>query len=135
VLVYKKLNTSFQAMVQGRSFDGYQSLYQQTTSEFAVISSNINAVEKELLHERHNGVTTQICRGIRNLQQLEKKKLLVTAHSQAMDLKDCLGVEVKGIGDAGYLFETVESHRSAVFSLVESINEVLEEIQCEASDL
>jgi hypothetical protein len=135
VLVYKKLNTSFQAMVRSRNFDGYQLLYQQATSEFTVISANINAVEQELQNVRHEGTTAQICNGIRTLQQFEKKKLLVTAHSQATELKHCLGVDIQGWVESKGLVESFGSHQSALASIIESINDTLEEIHCEASDL
>jgi len=119
----------------------YPTLCAKVTASFSVLSDTINAVKSSLDQQHKRRDITEF---ITQLQKSEGEKLNLTAalHLERLRLRNSqLEMMSPSEGSIGYDDRTVKLLKNGIQSLeqnisgvVESINEVLEELRCIAAD-
>jgi len=130
-------------IIQQGNLDGYPDLCRRTTRRFSQLSSIVRAVE-EALKSNHRDIA--LANMVRRLQEKEKEKLLMTAalHLEVLRKKQAdlsiLSTEEEDKKtelerEAALLVEGAASYRTRLGALVGAINEVIEELRCELTEL
>ncbi|KAG8471059.1 hypothetical protein KFE25_009480 [Diacronema lutheri] len=133
---YSMFEQGFQAFLTELSAPRYEQICAQVTAEFSHISSAINAIEAALL-ERD---ALSLAKHVRALQALEKRKLSVTIEQQLVR-RELRVAELRSAVDNGAASNVGERReqegllRAGLAELVSDINDTLDEIQCELSEL
>ena len=126
----------------------YPALCAKVTATFSVLSDTINSVKSTLLNNddknnnKNNNQHTDITNVITQLQKAECEKLNLTAalHLERLRLRNSeldaalmnVGEGMKGDDDktVQLLKDGIQSLETKVSSVIESINDVLEELRC-----
>ena len=128
----------------------YPALCAKVTATFSVLSDTINSVKSTLLNnnDKNNNKNQRrdITNGITQLQKAECEKLNLTAalHLERLRLRNSeLDAALMNVGEGGMkgddddddktvqlLKDGIQSLETKVSSVIESINDVLEELRC-----
>ncbi|KAJ1634614.1 DNA repair REX1-B-domain-containing protein [Pavlovales sp. CCMP2436] len=133
---YAMFEEGFRRFLEELSAPQYERICAQVTTEFAHISGAINALEAAL-GECGADSLAKLARG---LQALEKRKLSVTVERQLVR-RELRVAELRSAVDAEAASLVGERHaqeellRAGLAELVGEINEVMDEVQCELTEL
>jgi hypothetical protein len=133
---YAMFEDGFNTFLDQLSAPRYEQLCAQVTAEFAHISGAINAIADAMDEQG----SAPLARMVRGLQGLEKRKLSVTVELQLVR-RELRVLELRAAVDEAAAELAPEKHaqsatlRSGLAELVGEINEVMDEIQCEVTEL
>jgi hypothetical protein len=130
VATYRRFDEGLRDVLRTGNFTMYPALCVQVTATFAVLSNTINAVR-----DANTGNTTkQLQQFLTQLQQNERDKLNYTAALHLEQIRQAGGGAEDDDGGSATtqnLFQTsIRSLRQQIATCVETINEILEELQC-----
>eukprot|EP00579_Thalassiosira_antarctica_P009247 CAMPEP_0201879470 /NCGR_PEP_ID=MMETSP0902-20130614/10334_1 /ASSEMBLY_ACC=CAM_ASM_000551 /TAXON_ID=420261 /ORGANISM="Thalassiosira antarctica, Strain CCMP982" /LENGTH=273 /DNA_ID=CAMNT_0048407293 /DNA_START=24 /DNA_END=845 /DNA_ORIENTATION=- len=141
VATYKVFEEGMSTILASGNMTNYPTLCAKVTASFSVLSDTINAVKSSLDQQHKRRDITEF---ITQLQKSEGEKLNLTAalHLERLRLRNSqLEMMSPSEGSIGYDDRTVKLLKNGIQSLeqnisgvVESINEVLEELRCIAAD-
>ena len=125
-------------MVSG-NITTYPNLCAKVTASFSVLSDTINAVKSSLEEDNENkddNGRKEITNFINQLQKSESDKLNLTAalHLERLRLRNLRVGDGDDDVTMKLLTEGIRSLETKIASVVESINEVLEELRCIAAE-
>lgn len=133
---YNMFEQGFRTFIDELSATRYEQVCAQVTSEFGHISGAINAIELALAERNAKG----LAKHVRGLQELEKRKLSVTVEQQLVR-RELRVAELRREVDPSAASTIDEKRaqeamlRAGLAELVGEINDVMDEIQSDLTDL
>jgi len=148
VSTYNSFDKSLEYILSTQNIVFYQSVVSRVTVLFFNQSKCIMKIKNMLLEEQY-GINKKVAQWITNLQNLEKKKLNLTASMHLSRIRECdeLGIlekqsDVESANNETGNFTASKMLREEIIALdsklrqnVAKINEILEELRCVFSDL
>eukprot|EP00978_Attheya_sp_CCMP212_P026787 scaffold88801_cov55-Attheya_sp.AAC.2 len=136
-MTYKEYDRGLHVVLESGNLSSYPNVCAKATASFAVLSDSINVMKGILASAKWK--RPDLATLVKKLQDCEREKLNATAalHLEQLRATDPFLLEQDGKGDkrvSKLLHEGALSLKAKVAQTIEDINDIIEELRCEAAD-